>query len=111
MATAPIRGTAVALSVLALAGCSNGEDPEAAPTEAAPTETVTAVPTPGAEATATAAPTDPPDETYTVRSGDTLSEIARRFDSTVDAIVEANDLDDPDVIEVGQELVVPAGGG
>lgn len=44
---------------------------------------------------------------YTVRSGDTLFEIARQFGTTVEAIVEANDIDDPDVIDIGQELVIP----
>lgn len=46
-------------------------------------------------------------QTYVVRSGDTLSEIARRFDTRVDALVEANDIADPDVIDVGQELTIP----
>lgn len=45
--------------------------------------------------------------TYVVRSGDTLSAIATRFDTTVKAIVEANDIADPDVIDVGQELTIP----
>ena len=46
-------------------------------------------------------------QTYVVRSGDTLSEIARRFDTSVQALVEANDIADPDVIDVGQELTIP----
>jgi putative chitinase len=46
-------------------------------------------------------------QTYVVESGDTLSAIADRFDRTVRAIVRANDLADPDVIDVGQELTIP----
>lgn len=46
-------------------------------------------------------------QTYVIRSGDTLSEIARRFDTSVEALVEANDIADPDVIDVGQELTIP----
>jgi len=47
------------------------------------------------------------DRTYVVESGDTLSAIAERFDTTVRAIVRANDIADPDVIDVGQELTIP----
>jgi len=46
-------------------------------------------------------------ETYTVQSGDTLSAIAERFGTTVDAIVEANDLADARSLEVGQSLIIP----
>lgn len=46
-------------------------------------------------------------ETYVVRSGDTLSAIANRFDTTVEALVEANDIADPDAIDIGQELTIP----
>ncbi|HEX2183338.1 MAG TPA: LysM peptidoglycan-binding domain-containing protein [Rubrobacteraceae bacterium] len=47
---------------------------------------------------------------YVVQPGDTLSEIAERFGSTVDAIVEANGLADPDIIFAGQILCVPPRG-
>jgi LysM repeat protein len=46
-------------------------------------------------------------QTYVVRSGDTLSQIANRFDTTVPALVQANNIADPDVIDVGQELTIP----
>ncbi|HEX6048569.1 MAG TPA: DUF5715 family protein [Gemmatimonadaceae bacterium] len=45
---------------------------------------------------------------YRVRSGDTLWEISRRYDTTVEALKSANGLDDAD-IRPGQTLVVPAG--
>lgn len=46
--------------------------------------------------------------TYRVRTGDTLWEISRRYDTTVDDLIDANDLDDAD-IRPGQTLVVPGG--
>jgi LysM repeat protein len=45
--------------------------------------------------------------TYVVKPGDTLEEIAATFGVTVEAIVEANNIEDPDHIEVGQVLVIP----
>ena len=42
--------------------------------------------------------------TYKVVGGDTLSEIAERFDTTVDKLVELNNIKDPDFIVVGQVL-------
>lgn len=45
---------------------------------------------------------------YVVQRGDTLAAIARRFDSTVEAIVEANRLEGPNaVIYPGQIVRVP----
>ncbi|HZT07229.1 MAG TPA: LysM peptidoglycan-binding domain-containing protein [Chloroflexota bacterium] len=47
---------------------------------------------------------------YTVMAGDSLTSIAAAFDTTPDAVSALNDLDDPDVISIGQELMVPAEG-
>lgn len=44
--------------------------------------------------------------TYTVKSGDTLSEIAATYGTTVDALVSLNGISNPDVINVGQVLKV-----
>jgi LysM repeat protein len=46
-------------------------------------------------------------DSYTVQAGDTLAEIAARFNVTVADLAEANDIDNIDVIEVGQVLVIP----
>lgn len=46
---------------------------------------------------------------YTVRTGDTLYKIARMFYTTVNAIITANPGINPNVIQVGQRLVVPYG--
>nr|WP_277631527.1 LysM peptidoglycan-binding domain-containing protein [Atopococcus tabaci] len=48
-------------------------------------------------------------DTYTVRSGDTLSEIAEDFGTTAKAIAEANGIKNPDKINVGQRLTIPKG--
>lgn len=47
---------------------------------------------------------------YTVASGDTLSGIASKFGVTVDEIVSANGIADPNLIYVGQRLSIPIGG-
>jgi len=44
---------------------------------------------------------------YIVRAGDTLSQIATRFGTTVAAIMEANNLTNPNLIFVGQVLLIP----
>ena len=43
-------------------------------------------------------------DSYTVRRGDTLSGIARRFGTTVDRLVEVNGVTNPNLIRVGQTL-------
>jgi len=43
-----------------------------------------------------------------VELGDTLGSIAEQFDVTMDAIIQANSLTNPDVLMVGQELKIPA---
>ena len=45
--------------------------------------------------------------TYTIQAGDTLAGIAILFNSTVDDIIDENDLEDPNAIFVGQQLIIP----
>ena len=45
--------------------------------------------------------------TYTVRPGDTLWAIARRFGTTVQDLVRANNIADPNLIYPGQVLTIP----
>ena len=51
-----------------------------------------------------------PGLTYSVKSGDTLSKIAKRFYGDANhyhQIAAANGIDNPDLIQVGQELKLP----
>jgi len=48
---------------------------------------------------------------YIVQEGDTLSALALRFGTTVSALAEANGIADPDLIYVGQGLVIPGSSG
>lgn len=44
---------------------------------------------------------------YIVKKGDTLWEIAKRFNTTVDEIVRVNGIENPDIINEGQKLFIP----
>jgi len=46
-------------------------------------------------------------ETYVVQSGDMLSAIAERYSVSVEAIVQVNNIPNPDALEVGQILILP----
>ncbi len=96
---------------------SENRRPTSTPTRTAkptftPFDVVVATPTLAPEPTATeepspVAPTTP--SVHVVQAGETLSGIARTYGTTVDAIVEANDLGSADaLIREGQELVIPA---
>lgn len=65
----------------------------------------TGIPNLGASAQAEATP---PPEVYVVQSGDTLSGIASRFGCTLDALVSANQLQNPNALQVGQKLRIPS---
>lgn len=43
---------------------------------------------------------------YVVVKGDTLTSIARRYNTTVKALVEANSIQDPNRIEIGQYIII-----
>jgi len=48
------------------------------------------------------------DADYVVQWGDTLGVLAARFDVSVQAIMDANGLTNPNALEVGQKLIIPA---
>ena len=113
---------AVVVGVSLLAAACGGDDeaeptpepaaegtpiPTATPYASEPEATIVATPTPEAAAT-TAAAADEEIE-YTVEPGDSLSAIAERFDTTVDAIMEANDIENAALIFVGQVLRIRQG--
>ncbi len=43
---------------------------------------------------------------HVVEKGDTLWSIAKEYNTTVDSIVQLNNIEDPDVLEVGQKLII-----
>ena len=47
---------------------------------------------------------------HTVRSGETLYSISLNYGLTIEDLIEANDLLDPDRLDVGQEILIPSGG-
>jgi LysM repeat protein len=51
--------------------------------------------------------TSAPAVAYVVKPGDTLTSIAREFDTSVAAITSRNQLDDPDNLTEGQSLTIP----
>lgn len=74
---------------------------------------ITPAPTLDIDATATAyaramRPTPTPAGLYVVREGDTLSDLATLFDTTVQEIMVANGLTDPSTLQVGQTLIIPS---
>lgn len=64
----------------------------------------TQTPSPGP---ATPAPTPMQPLTHTVQGGDTLSAIAEEHDVSLESLVAANDLVNPDVLQIGQILIIP----
>jgi len=72
---------------------------------------VTATPPPDITATATTPRTSPTPtaapQLYLVQKGDILLTIAEEYDTTVEAIMIANDIIDPRTLRVGQELIIP----
>jgi LysM repeat protein len=97
---------------LLLSACATKPTPTPEPTST-PLPTATATSTPVPTRTRTPTPTVVPTPTvtiYVVQAGDVLGVIARKYGTTVEAIVEANRITDPDFIVQGQELVIPTPG-
>ena len=51
-----------------------------------------------------------PQNTYYVQSGDTLSAIASKFGTTVSSLVSLNHIANPNVIYVGQKIIIAGNG-
>ncbi len=62
---------------------------------------------PGASGSTAEQSTAPVSTEHVVSSGETLAEIANRYGVSLSALVEANAINDPSLIEVGQRLVIP----
>lgn len=44
---------------------------------------------------------------YFAKSGDTLWKIAKRFGSTIEEIAKINEIENPDILEIGRQLYIP----
>jgi len=114
--SAPVTATAALTATVQPSNTATTVPPTAAATQtataastAAPTVTPTATPEPTSiPPTAAPAPTAA-QRTYTVQPGDTLLSIAEEFNTTVTAIIEANNLtpQQADALRVDQVLVIP----
>jgi LysM repeat protein len=63
---------------------------------------------PGARGTATAAAPKPqPTAPYTVKSGETLSEIADRFGTSTERLIQLNRVSNPNLVVAGTRLAIP----
>ncbi len=107
-----LRAALVAGLALVCAACVPNPPTTTLPTLPAVLD-ITPAPTLDIDATATALaslerPTPTPAALYTVQPGDTLSAIAERFDTTVDELVAANGLTDPNALQTGQTLLIPS---
>src|SRR5262249_46546515 len=60
-------------------------------------------------ALSTAVASAPTTQQHTVAAGETLFAIAQQYNTTVETIVEMNNLENPDIVFVGQVLDVPSG--
>lgn len=83
--------------VLALPGCT--------PSGAAGGSTTNATAASTLRADSTAIPAQ--QTTYRVQPGDTLMSIASRYNTTINAIVQANNLSNPNLLSIGQTLIIP----
>lgn len=82
---------------------ASGNTPSASGNTPRPTHTVAVAPTtPGSQPGAAF-------RTHIVVAGDTLSGIAKEYGTTVEAIMEANDLSDASLIIIDQVLSIPVG--
>jgi LysM repeat protein len=95
--------TVAAVSPSASASASTSPRPSASGAQTSPSPSGTTGPSPSSVAPS---PSRSP-RIHVVKRGENLTLIARMYDVTVEAIIEANDLDDPNQIEVGQELIIP----
>jgi LysM repeat protein len=120
LVTAQAQSTLTALTAeaqTAAAPEATEESPMVEPTTPPPTDIPpTDIPPTAVPPTAAPVPTTSPSSgatttTYTVRRGDTLYSIARRYGTTVEAIAAANGIANPSRIRVGQVLKISGGTG
>ena len=87
---------------------ATGATPGTAQSAATPATAATAVP--AAAQPTSQSTTQGATVTHTVQAGETLSSIARRYGTTWQAIAQANGIQNPNQIYVGQQLKIPSSG-
>jgi LysM repeat protein len=109
-----IGGALGAVALIALAGIvltrRGALDPAAGTTATtvSPPVAATASPPPPALEGVEATPEAPGEPSYyTVEPGDSLGTIADQFDTSIDALIRANNLENADLLSVGQRLIIP----
>jgi LysM repeat protein len=95
----------LALLIVFLAITGWFEAGSAVPAVLPPTPTLWTTPTPVQAVAPT--PSARPLTSYVVKPGDVLADIATRFGISVQDIVKANGLSDPNAIRAGQSLTIP----
>src|SRR5262245_66109505 len=109
---ASIRRLPAVLSLLVLAACAPPAPAAPRPTAAVILD-ITVAPTQDVDATATAyarqlVPSPTPAGLYVVQQGDTLGGLAEDFGTTIEDLMAANGLTDPNALQAGQTLIIPA---
>ncbi len=90
-------------ALVVLAACGGGDSPfdrTPSPTTLGATQSPSA-------GTPTATPADCEPTDYEVQDGDTLAALAETYGVTIEEIAEASNLDDPDVLAIGDPLTIP----
>ncbi len=99
---------AILAGLLMMGGCTR-DKPSPTPTPTTPVEVVPATPSPTAPPVIT--PAVPEVRYHTVEPGETAWDIADQYGVTLEALVAANELADPNRLEPGQRLVIPEADG
>ncbi|HET7678366.1 MAG TPA: LysM domain-containing protein [Candidatus Limnocylindrales bacterium] len=113
IALAGTAGYGLALFVAGLNSVRAPDVPFASPTPTTgiPSTTPSTAPAPSGPASPTPSATGPtpiPSQAvHIVARGENLTQIARRYGVTVEAIALANGIEDPNLIEPGQRLIIP----
>ncbi len=109
-----VESEPVVVTATTVAQAESTEDVAHTPTEAGAPSSPTPVPTPVVDTvgpSTESSPTGPSEPTtYIVQPGDTLSTIAGKFEVSLEDLMRANGIDNPDYLMLGQKLIIPIGG-
>jgi LysM repeat protein len=99
--------TAMSLAGLLMLGGCTRDKPLPTPTPTLPGEVVLTTPSPAATPPPEIAPVAPELTYHTVQAGDTVWGIAEQYGVTLDVLIAANELTDPNRLQPGDRLVIP----